>query len=325
MKTRNEFDPLIEKNMADSNPLKIVLIILAFVAFIVVAIFNAIAATPNGAGIFNNRTGDISDALYIEITPAGWTFSIWGFIYAWQAAWLIYSLTTICRRKAGTHLYMLPIYPAALYIAFIFNNVFNVGWLFAWDNFKLAIALPLIALTPFTLYICLFFSLKKVYDNLDYINQHKLRLDLWLNRILIQNGIAFYAAWVTIATLINFGLVLTYKDGSDLSDIGVAQDVSGTICLSIALVEVMVWFTLDIFFLDRYTRYLFSPYITLTVAFAGVVQKNYNLDTAYRNSVFSVVLLVIAAVSMVTKFTVMVVRHIKHPITPNKAFISPTV
>lgn len=34
--------------------------------------------------LFPAPTGNISDKFYIEITPAGWVFSIWGFIYTWQ-------------------------------------------------------------------------------------------------------------------------------------------------------------------------------------------------------------------------------------------------
>ncbi len=34
--------------------------------------------------LFPKSTGNISDTFYTDITPAGWTFSIWGFIYTWQ-------------------------------------------------------------------------------------------------------------------------------------------------------------------------------------------------------------------------------------------------
>ena len=30
------------------------------------------------------NTGNISDKYYLEITPAGWAFSIWGIIHAYQ-------------------------------------------------------------------------------------------------------------------------------------------------------------------------------------------------------------------------------------------------
>lgn len=212
-----------------------------------------------------------------------------------------------------------------LFISYIFNNVFNVAWLFAWDRMKLAIALPLIALTPCTLYICLFFTFRTLYNNLDFLSRNGLNVDIWLIRLLIQNGIAFYAAWVTIATLLNLGVVLTYKDGSDVTDIYLEQDVSSTIVLAIASAEILLWFILDLTVFDKYTRYAFSPYITLTVAFAGVVQKNFDLDTAFRNSIFSVVLLIVAAICLVVKVTVMLWRHFKQPIHPLAQDFKPTI
>ena len=277
------------------------------------------------SGIFENNTGTISNIFYLEVVPAGWTFSIWGFIYAWQAIWIIYALTTICRRKVGTYLYLMPVYPTVLFISYIINNILNVTWLFAWDRTKIAIALPVLALQPFTLYICLFFSFKTLYDNLDYLTRNKLTVDVWLIRLLIQNGIAFYTAWVTVATLLNFGVVLTYKDGSDVTDTFLAQDISSTIILSIVTAEIILWFSLDLTILDKYTRYTFSPYITLTVASAGIVSKNFNLDTAYRNSVFSVVILIIASICLVVKVTVMIWRHFKRPIHPLLSDFKPTI
>ncbi len=113
---------------------------------------------------------------------------------------------------------------------------------------------------------------------------------------------------------------MTYKDGSDVTDLELAQDESSTIVLSILSFEIVLWFGLDIFVLDKYTRYLFSPYVTLTVALAGVVQKNYNLDTAYRNSIFSLVLLIAAVTCLLVKLVVMVYRHFKRPIEPIPSF-----
>ncbi|XP_053409124.1 uncharacterized protein LOC123561480 isoform X2 [Mercenaria mercenaria] len=311
--------------MASHSPLKIALIVLTLLAFAVVAAINALAATSNGEGIFLNNTGSISDLFYLEVTPAGWTFSIWGFIYTWQALWIIYALTTVCRRKVGTYLYLMPVYPTALFASYIINNILNVAWLFAWDRMKIAVALPILALQPFTLYICLFFSFKTLYNNLDFLTRNGLNVDIWLIRLLIQNGIAFYAAWVTVATLLNLGVVLTYKDGSDVTDTFLAQDISSTIILAIVSVEILLWFSFDLTILDKYTRYTFSPYITLTVALAGIVQKNFNLDTAYRNSVFSVVLLTVAAICLVVKLTVMLWRHFKRPIQPLLSDFKPTI
>ena len=41
-------------------------------------------------GLFNQSVGDVSDKYQVYITPAGWTFSIWSFIYIFLGAGAIY-------------------------------------------------------------------------------------------------------------------------------------------------------------------------------------------------------------------------------------------
>ncbi len=38
--------------------------------------------------------------MYTQITPAGYTFGIWGVIYICQIAWLVYGWTFLCRKTA---------------------------------------------------------------------------------------------------------------------------------------------------------------------------------------------------------------------------------
>ncbi len=50
----------------------------------------------------------------------------------------------------------------------------------------------------------------------------------------VQNGIATYTTWTTIATLINFTVVLRY-------DAGMTQSDAATVSLSILLGEAISW------------------------------------------------------------------------------------
>jgi hypothetical protein len=34
---------------------------------------------------------------------------------------------------------------------------------------------------------------------------------IWLYRMLVNNGLAFYATWVTIATFVNLTIAISYK------------------------------------------------------------------------------------------------------------------
>lgn len=260
-------------------------------------------------GLFLNSTGDVSDRYYTQITPSGWTFSIWGIIYAWQALWIVYVLTTICRRVRDSYIYQLSALPVSVYAIYIINNLANIAWIIIWDREYMIAALCVIVITPFTLYICLAISWRRLYQNIEFLSKNGATKEIWFIRFFIQNGMAFYAAWVTVASLINLVIVLVYEANVD-------QELASTIALGVLSFELVLWYILDNFVLDKYVRYTFSPYITLVIALSGCFTKNYNLDTMYRNSIFILVLLCVAAVALVSKIITLIIRHIRYPIKP---------
>ena len=64
--------------------------------------------------------------------------------------------------------------------------------------------------------------------------------DIWLVRVLVQNGLAMFATWGTVASMFNFAVVLTYRSGA-------RQDVSSTVSLSIFTAEIVLWWIVDNF------------------------------------------------------------------------------
>ena len=263
------------------------------------------------SGLFTSNTGDISDIFYITITPAGWTFSIWGFIYAWQLLWMIYVLTTLCRRDSnGVYIYQLPLLPPVFFVMFLINNLFIIGWTFLWDRKYVGWAALDIVFTPLTLYACLMISFWKLYKNLQAVRAAGLNKDVWLIRMLVQNGIAFFATWVSIATLLNFAIVMVYKWS-------VEMETACTVALAILAGDIVVWFVLDMFVLDKFVRYTFSPYIVLVVGLSGSVAKNFDLESNERNSIFSSVLLAAAALLFLVKIVMIIFRHRRYPIKGN--------
>ena len=161
-----------------------------------------------------------------------------------------------------------------------------------------------------TLNTCIIITHRNLYRSIETLRQQGLTKEIWLIRFLLHNGLAFFATWITIATLLNFGIVLHYEWGVDLN-------LASTIPLACLSFLILCWFVLETFVLDRYIRYTFSEYIVLIVALIGSLVANYNLDTNNRNSIFTVVLLAVAALLAVTKVVVMIVRHRKRPIKGN--------
>lgn len=299
--------------MSSHTGWRIALICAGFLVYAITLFISYCSSNPSiDIGIFLNETGTISDHFYLSITPAGWTFGvIWAIIYVYQAVWYLYALTTICRRdKHGQYLYTLSYMPPALYIVFIINNIVIVAWLVLWDRQWIEWALLDIIFTPLTLYICLFLSFKYLYDNIMSLKRGEAGKEIWFVRILVQNGLAFFATWVSIATLLNFAMVLTYTWS-------VEMQIASSVALGILTLDIVVWFTLDNFFVDKFVRYTITPYIVLVIALVGSILKNFDLDTNYRNSVFTAVLLGVAGLLLIVKLTIVVVRHRKYPIKGN--------
>lgn len=295
------------------KPGLIALIVTTCVVFVVVLAMNGLAA-GGGGGIFLNNTGDISNKYYTTVTPAGWTFIIWGFIYTWQVLFLVYGVSTIFRQGVDGYLYYSPmIMPYSIYIIYIFSSVVNVIWLILWDREEMIAALPIIALIPFSLYCCTAVSCIAVHKCQPVLNKHNLMKEAWLIRFLVQNALAFYATWVTIATILNFSVVLVY-----FAD--VSQDTTGTVCTCIVAAEITIWIILDTFVLDQYARYIFSPYIVVIVALAGIIDANY--VSGELNSILTVILEAVACAAFVLKLVLMLWRHFKRPL--ESVAITPT-
>ncbi|XP_038067348.1 uncharacterized protein LOC119737231 [Patiria miniata] len=260
-------------------------------------------------GWFLNGTGDISDYYYLEITPAGWTFSIWGIIYTFQVLFILYLLISLCRRNDQGPVYREPPVMNSLMLGlYSINLALNMSWLFLWDRQLMPVALVVIALLPFTLFLALIINHRLVYKSGNNMkNNH--RIDLYAVRIIIQNGMALYATWVTIATLLNFAIVLSYWGGMDQSD-------ASTVSLSVLLVEVLVYFALENIFFDKYLRYTYTVWMVVIFALTGSLAKNYTAGK--RNSIFSLVLICLAAALFLVKIALSVWRALKRPLYTNQ-------
>uniref|UniRef100_H3BA93 Si:dkey-29d8.3 n=1 Tax=Latimeria chalumnae TaxID=7897 RepID=H3BA93_LATCH len=293
--------------METHNPRLIAIMVLSLVSYIIMVVFNAFAGAGNPNGPFLQTTGNVSNKFNTEITPAGWTFSIWGVIYFWLAVWLIYVFTWLCRRNAHGWMYLEPrILSFLFYISWIINNILNITWLFLWDRECLITALIILALIVFTNYAMLFFSYRGSYANGAWL-QKAHKTDLWLIRVLVQNGVAVYATWTTIATLLNFAAVLTYSGN-------VSLETAGTVALSILLIEVVSWFVLENFVLDKYVRYTLTIYPVVIVALSGVLDKNYNASSPSKNGIYTAVLLGIACMIFAIRIVLVVWKHLNRPL-----------
>ncbi|XP_059173978.1 uncharacterized protein LOC131954369 [Physella acuta] len=270
-------------------------------------VINGLSASGPDGTVFQNRTGDISAKFETPITPAGWTFSIWGFIYAWQTLWVIYSLVNICRKSGSGPLYENPRFlPLSMLGVCIIICCVNIAWLISFDRQEIEAACGLLIAYGFLMYGAMYISYKALDKASAQLVEQKRTVDIWLTRALVHNGLGIQATWVTIATLLNVSMVMIYSGNQSVD-----HQTSGTIVLAILSAELSIYAIADFFFLDRYSRYTITPYMVVVVALIGSINKHY--EDGEQNSIFKIVLLAVAGALLVLKIAVTIFKHFRRP------------
>ncbi|REJ78111.1 MAG: hypothetical protein DWQ47_17345 [Acidobacteria bacterium] len=147
-----------------------------------VIVFNYLAAT----GTLNDTdTGAVSDKYPVQITPAGYAFSIWSLIYVGLLAFTIYQ--ALPSRKDDEFF-------AKLRVPFILNSLLNCAWLVAWHYEFLALTVVLMFGILTTL---LFISIRV--STADTVSQV----------LAVRAPFNLYFGWITVASIVNVSIFLT--------------------------------------------------------------------------------------------------------------------
>ncbi|CAF4546132.1 unnamed protein product, partial [Rotaria magnacalcarata] len=249
---------------------------------------------------------------YLAQHIQGWTFSIWGVIYFWQAAWLIYTISRIPRKSNINYLY---IYPNTLhysvFIFYIINMTLNIVWLIIWDRNYFGWSLLVIFLmlvTVLTPMVITHILLQR--NRLIYINSNR-KIDIWLVRIFVHNGFAIYGTWLYLATLLNLTIWISQiynKDPQSITD-------ATTAALSLVLVGIVVYFVCENFIFYSSMAYTFLPWFALIFALSGVLSKNYNrIGVSSKSKAFSLALLILCCILFFIRLGLFIVRYVKRKI-----------
>jgi len=273
------------------------LVVVNFLSFVALLAFNGLSNIKSP--LFPRSIGNVSNEFPTQITPTGATFAIWGFIYLFQAAWIVYSLTLTCRSNAA------DILPAKFYVFYMFSTVCNVCWLLVWVREELNLSLAFLVATVISLALSVYEASAGLQDYLKQFPSSTAKpnnADIWCVRILVQNGIIFYTAWVTLATCINFVVTLHYAHGLD-------DDKVTTAVLAFLLCLIVFWFVMENFVVKEYTRFIFAEYIVFIVGLSGVIKAHWT--GGQGNQAFVLVNLVVSAGFLVARLALIIVQEKK--------------
>ncbi|MDO5734757.1 MAG: TspO/MBR family protein [Eubacteriales bacterium] len=159
---------------------------LNLVVFLVTVLINYLASS----GLFGISQKSVSAAHPTLITPAGYAFSIWGLIYLLLLVALGFNAY---QPTAKNHEHFNRKNSILFLLSCGLNIVWTFSFLFKWFTVS---AVCILALAIVLAYI------------LEQIIKHQQ--SIWL-----RLGFSFYAAWVLIASVINVGVVILDKAGSE--------------------------------------------------------------------------------------------------------------
>jgi len=153
-------------------------------AFLFAAAVNGLANVLRFGG---NTTGQVSEAIDAVFTPAAYVFSIWGLIYLWLLAYVVYQALPSTadapfQRQIG--------------VLFAVNMVANAIWMFCWHYKWFGATMVLMAIILVTLVL--------IYIRLGTGVRQARPLVQWL----VRAPFSVYLGWICVATIANASTLL---------------------------------------------------------------------------------------------------------------------
>ena len=142
--------------------------------------------------------------------------------------------------------------------------------------------------------------------SLEVLTKNCMNSEKWWIWIGAQNAFGLFATWASVMAALNLAVILQYA-------VGVARLPSGATALALLLFFFVLWSLIELIFLDRYSRYLLSPYIIIIWSFIAILVGDF-VPGSFPNAVLTLVALIIVSVLFIIKLTVMLVKHYVRPL-----------
>eukprot|EP00794_Sanderia_malayensis_P003376 gene3376-3864_t len=219
----------------------------------------------------------------------------WKFVFAYQWLWSFYSLLTLFRRDA------IRILTPHFYVAWSISSYFEIGHLRLLSTGSVHWAWCCACSAAICRDGCLFLAFVGFFEYLAAYAGKKRGLnkfDVWCHRILIQNGLLCFQAWSTTGICMDFANTLTHL--FQLSPL----KASYCSILSLGLLT-FIWFMLQNFRFEKYTRYTVAEYVTLVVMAAQI----FAMSKGQINGTYALSLLFLCFVAILLVFRVSFMIH----------------
>jgi benzodiazapine receptor len=239
------------------------------VAFVVMIVVNGLAGSTTLLG--GVTSADVSDMYPTLVTPAGFTFAVWGVIYMLLLVFTVYQLLPRNRNKP---------FLSQVGLLFGLSSACNICWLFLWHYDLITYSLVLM--------FALLASLILIYQRLD-IGRAVVSLK---EKLCVHLPFSVYLGWISIATIANVSVALTAVDWDGW---GIPDATWAIVIIAVALVLTLIMLA---------TRKDVAFSLVVVWALFGILSK----QSGFQNIVLTaevaiaVILIAVCAVIVVSKF-----------------------
>jgi len=234
------------------------------VVFVVIVAVNGLAGSTT---LLNGRTsGDVSDLYPTLVTPAGYTFSIWGLIYTLLLVFIVYQVLPRNREQS---------FLRQVSFLFALSGMLNVLWLFLWHYELITFSVMLM--------FALLATLIAIYLRLN-IGRAVVSLG---ERVCVHVPFSVYLGWITVAAIANVAAALTF----------VGWDGGGIDGVTWALLVIVVALLITLAVIATRKDAAYS--LVIAWALAGIMTKQIENQTIVLTAEVSISIVLIAIVVMV--------------------------
>lgn len=205
----------------------------------------------NGKG-----TGELSDQYESLITPAGPAFSIWGLIYIFLLGFVVKVWIVHFQNKEDAIQASRKLLPL-----FLFNGIFNIGWLFTWHYEMVNLSLVMM--------IGLLVSLIFIY----------LKEEELLH--LLKAPFSVYLGWISVASIVNVSVVILHNNWV----------IGDPVFWTVGLIFIAIVLGLTVLILKK--EWIFPLVIAWALYF--IAQKNGDINSIRYAALMGMALMVISS------------------------------
>ena len=243
----------------------------------------------------------------IYLIPPKWAINAaWAVMYTWLAVALAYSLSTLCRKGPyQTHLYMHPpLNPPSMFIGIICYFLCMMAWMAMYDRVDMIYAFIPFSVTNVTLIFAQIVAIRSARRSIQEFTECLMTRELVIVSLTTHNALMLANSWLICYTSMFLNLVL--------DDMGISSIVSGYCMLAILGVVIIVWFIMDVFILDKYVRYMVSPYVVVLFTLTTGLINTWDINQTL--CLVSLGVVGIIAILTVAKTVILVYRHMRKPL-----------